>query len=327
VLVIVEVYAAMFRHQALWGYVLYPLVPSGAVLAVNLCWRIAWYALGYVAFVRRGVAQRWWGPGLLAFYAVDVAAFRLDAVLDPPPASAADVTVSRDVFQVRELPFRAARTEHQALELNSPGLELFLERRFQVTASYGNNYGPLALDPCVPGYRVDLLPARIQTLFRDHGYPFPPAADHSVTAPDRDLQQVLGCSAPKLRLVPADLSLAAVPLGEVSVTAFGDNFLRAQVDVVGSSPAVLYYADSFDPGWRAFVDGVEAEIQVANVAFKSIRVPPGHSTVEFRYFNALGSAAFYALAAGCLAFTGWLAVGAVRWCRQPAWGGSPGAPP
>jgi hypothetical protein len=41
--------------------------------------------------------------------------------------------------------------------------------------------------------------------------------------------------------------------------------------------------DAFDPGWRALVDGDEARILRANVAFMAVEAPPGVHRVEFRY--------------------------------------------
>jgi hypothetical protein len=56
-----------------------------------------------------------------------------------------------------------------------------------------------------------------------------------------------------------------------------------RVDVEPRQPCTLVLADSFHPGWRAFVDGVERPIQRANVAFRGVALVPGEHTVEFRY--------------------------------------------
>ena len=41
--------------------------------------------------------------------------------------------------------------------------------------------------------------------------------------------------------------------------------------------------DSYYPGWRAYVDGKQAEILRANYAFRAVRVPAGKHRVEFVY--------------------------------------------
>ena len=45
----------------------------------------------------------------------------------------------------------------------------------------------------------------------------------------------------------------------------------------------MVLVDAFDPGWRALVDGDEARILRANVAFMAVAAPPGVHRVEFRY--------------------------------------------
>jgi uncharacterized membrane protein YfhO len=49
------------------------------------------------------------------------------------------------------------------------------------------------------------------------------------------------------------------------------------------SEAVLVLADSYYPGWKAFVDGREEVIRRANLFFRAVRLPAGNHTVEFRY--------------------------------------------
>ena len=52
------------------------------------------------------------------------------------------------------------------------------------------------------------------------------------------------------------------------------------------SGGVLVLADTFYPGWRAEVDGREAEIRPANAAFRAIVLPPGRHEVRFAYESA-----------------------------------------
>ena len=47
--------------------------------------------------------------------------------------------------------------------------------------------------------------------------------------------------------------------------------------------AVLVLADSYYPGWKAFVDGKEEVVRRANLFFRAVPLPAGNHTVEFRY--------------------------------------------
>jgi uncharacterized membrane protein YfhO len=42
-------------------------------------------------------------------------------------------------------------------------------------------------------------------------------------------------------------------------------------------------ADTYDPGWKATVDGRDAPLLRANLAFRAVPVDAGRHTVEMRY--------------------------------------------
>jgi hypothetical protein len=55
--------------------------------------------------------------------------------------------------------------------------------------------------------------------------------------------------------------------------------IHASLNHVG----VLTLADSYYPGWQAYVDGKQQEILRANLFFRAVVLPQGEHTVEFRY--------------------------------------------
>jgi hypothetical protein len=61
----------------------------------------------------------------------------------------------------------------------------------------------------------------------------------------------------------------------------GETGLRLAVDA--KRPGRLILHDTWYPGWQATVDGREVPIEHANVAFRSVRVPPGRHEVAFTY--------------------------------------------
>ena len=58
---------------------------------------------------------------------------------------------------------------------------------------------------------------------------------------------------------------------------------RLRVDVELTHPAHLVVVESHDAGWRATVDGVDAPLLRANLAFQAVAVPAGRHQVEMRY--------------------------------------------
>jgi uncharacterized membrane protein YfhO len=53
--------------------------------------------------------------------------------------------------------------------------------------------------------------------------------------------------------------------------------------VDAKAPAYLVLADTYYPGWKATVDGHEADIKAANVAFRAVKLPAGRHVVRFEY--------------------------------------------
>lgn len=58
---------------------------------------------------------------------------------------------------------------------------------------------------------------------------------------------------------------------------------RVRIDAALDEPGFVVLLDAYDPGWHATVDGEEAPLLRANVAFRAVPVPAGRHTVEMRY--------------------------------------------
>jgi hypothetical protein len=65
------------------------------------------------------------------------------------------------------------------------------------------------------------------------------------------------------------------------IADYGDQ--RATVKASLNHDGILVLADSFYPGWHAYVNGKEAEILRANLFFRAVVLPAGEHVVEFRY--------------------------------------------
>jgi hypothetical protein len=69
--------------------------------------------------------------------------------------------------------------------------------------------------------------------------------------------------------------------GIADFTEDGDTKVTLQVDAATAGYVILN--DTYYPGWKAEVDGHDAEIKPANVWFRAVAVPAGSHTVKFVY--------------------------------------------
>ena len=72
-----------------------------------------------------------------------------------------------------------------------------------------------------------------------------------------------------------------VDAGRVRISNYENS--RAVCEVEARVPGYLVLLDSYYPGWRAYVDGVEVRILRANYAFRAVQVGAGNHRVEFIY--------------------------------------------
>ena len=68
---------------------------------------------------------------------------------------------------------------------------------------------------------------------------------------------------------------------QAKITAYQNQSVAIRASL--NSPGVLVLADSFYPGWKAYVDGKEEPIFRANLFFRGVLLSPGEHVVEFRY--------------------------------------------
>ena len=79
---------------------------------------------------------------------------------------------------------------------------------------------------------------------------------------------------------PLKLSGAA-GTSKTEIQKYDDCEVRLKVS--SDEPALLFMSDTWYPGWRARVDGVERAIMRANYAFRAVAVEKGEHEVVFRY--------------------------------------------
>ena len=113
-----------------------------------------------------------------------------------------------------------------------------------------------------------------------------------VEAAGRDLQDFV-------RLAPAE---TRDETGSVRVERYSAAAIRLRVRT--PRPALLVYADGYDPEWLAFVDGRSVPVYPANVIGKAVPVPAGDSLVELVYRPWLYIVAFWLRALALLVACG-----------------------
>lgn len=87
----------------------------------------------------------------------------------------------------------------------------------------------------------------------------------------------------------------------VAVEYSRDESERVTLSITMPAPGRLELADQYWPGWHAIVDGRRARIVRSNHIFRSVPLPPGRHTVEFRYEPASTRVGVYLLCVGALA--------------------------
>jgi hypothetical protein len=58
---------------------------------------------------------------------------------------------------------------------------------------------------------------------------------------------------------------------------------RVELETKSIGPAYLVSSETFAPGWKAWLDGRPAELQITNHAFRGMTVPAGTHRIEWRY--------------------------------------------
>jgi hypothetical protein len=75
---------------------------------------------------------------------------------------------------------------------------------------------------------------------------------------------------------------ASSPNSTVQITEYRSQ--RVTLDVQTPSLGILVLADTFYPGWQAWIDGKPATIHRANRLMRGVIIPPGRHDVRFQYF-------------------------------------------
>ena len=124
-------------------------------------------------------------------------------------------------------------------------------------------------------YRVDGTVPRLYVVSKSVVEKEPLQALRRLTQPDFD----------PLRQIVLDSVIPIHASQRLSAQAKFERYQNTLVTITARSnqDAILVFADSFYPGWKAFVDGKEAKIAKANYFFRAVALPKGNHRIEFKY--------------------------------------------
>jgi hypothetical protein len=69
--------------------------------------------------------------------------------------------------------------------------------------------------------------------------------------------------------------------GEVKIVSYSDN--RVEMEVKATGDGFLVLSDTYYPGWKAYVDGKEQKILLANYNYRALEIQAGEHRVVFSY--------------------------------------------
>jgi hypothetical protein len=72
--------------------------------------------------------------------------------------------------------------------------------------------------------------------------------------------------------------------GTLTVSESKNNRVILRANVTVSGGALLFFGDTWYPGWSAFVDGQETPVHRASLMFMGIPVPSGEHTITFEFY-------------------------------------------
>lgn len=310
--------ATLAFHLAYVRVAVYGVAALVVVLAMHGAVPLGW---------RRGRLAQWVLVGAMAF---DVGSYQWQAVRQWPW----DTTSDRQVLAAFEaspphLPIEREREPADPQVVHTLGALASHAKAIKGTY-YAITETLVPFDRCVPAGRVAYLAAGAVRLIEQRGGTLDSRGTGSrIPWDDRALMTVLGCGSPRFRLVSnavaagsedelgrllsapdldhtvvltvagntlSDFAAGRPPVyGDVRLTHYEANALTFAVDNPAPYPVWLVYADAYDPGWRASVNGVAVPTFEAYGAFKAVAVPPGASQVDWRFHPGWTASAVIAL--------------------------------
>ena len=125
------------------------------------------------------------------------------------------------------------------------------------------------------GFEVQRLPTALPRAYVVGQY-------HLVTSPRAGLSYMARGFPMRGEVILEEAPVASIgPGGAAEIVHYDDE--EVAVALADSAGGILVLSDTYYPGWRAFVDGVERPILRANHVFRAVVIPAGAQEVVFSY--------------------------------------------
>jgi hypothetical protein len=307
-----------FTMITLAGFFLVDMGQPGIPFRLRFICNVAIYLivfLGVILFKNHSRKKDYLLGGIFIFaLTVDLLLFQ-SLVFSIFPRLGSEYSPLLETTQVREMQYQPKRLQSPS-ETNQINANKLITNPYSIV-NYSFSYNFTQFDPCISSFRTDFLTPGFLRL-----------ANATVLNP-RDVGDIIGCNCDKARIISnavfckndsnalskmasqKDLSNTVVLTGEtspetqwlqtkdsaaataktgssVSVTRFSANEVRF-IAKPGNDHSWLVYADAYDPGWKAEVNGKKARVYRAFLAFKAVHLDKGANEVRFFFDNAWGS--------------------------------------
>ena len=143
----------------------------------------------------------------------------------------------------------------------------------------------------VPGLRLAYEGADARVYANEHALPRAFVVERQIVVPDaeRAKEVVTERAFDGRRVAVTETSVPGLPRasvggepgGSARVVQYEDE--RVRIEATTPRPALLILTDNYYPGWKAAVDGREAQVHRVDYLLRGVRLPAGAHTVEFRY--------------------------------------------
>jgi len=106
---------------------------------------------------------------------------------------------------------------------------------------------------------------------------------YRVLSPDKSIKELTTKENERTILLEVEPGVDFEQKVDGKISNFNYELDQISIDVESTNKALLFLSESFDPGWRAFVNGKEVEVMRANYIFQAIVIPEGKHKVKFIY--------------------------------------------